>query len=171
MAIIRKNKKGLSIAELIAAIAIIGLASTTITSIVITSYRGQLRAQQYVLAKEIAKTYDSMLARDVSRTNLQTIDDSLLVNDDPNDKYVVVSQTLLQKMTKINETEFAPIYTYLYGSNTADHFQLNDMVFDNSNVQLKIYVLSKNFGYFKTEITVTYQGNRQVTYNGTHFTE
>lgn len=171
MAIIRKNKKGLSIAELIAAIAIIGLASTTITSIVITSYRGQLRAQQYVLAKEIAKTYDSMLARDVSRANLQTIDDSLLVNDDPNDKYVVVSQTLLQKMTKINETEFAPIYTYLYGSNTTDHFQLNDMVFDNSNVELKIYVLSKNFGYFKTVITVTYQGNRQVTYNGTHFTE
>ena len=171
MGIIKKNKRGVSLVELMAAIVIMGIASTAITSMVITSYRGQIRAQQYVLSKEMAKTYDSMLARDISRANLQAIDDDLLRNDDPTDKYVVVTQELLQKLVKINDTEYAPIYNYLYSSNTADHFQLNDMVFDSSNVELKIYVLSKSFGYFKTEITVSYSQNRQVTYNGTHFTE
>jgi hypothetical protein len=44
---------------------------------VITSYKGQLRASQYLLATEMAKTYDSMLARDINKINLQAIDDSL----------------------------------------------------------------------------------------------
>ena len=171
MGIIKKNKKGVSLAELIAAIIIIGLASTTITTMVITSYKGQLRASQYLLASEMAKTYDSMLARDINKSNLQSIDDSLITSNDPNDKYITISQELLQKMVKINDTEYAPIYNYLYGANTTDHFQLNNMTFDHNNVELRIYVISKNFGYFKTSITVTYQNDRQVTYNGTHFTE
>ena len=148
-----------------------GFASTAITSMVITSYRGQIRAQKYVLAKEMARTYDSMLARDISKANLQAIDDSLLVNDNPTDKYVVVTESLLQNLVKVGDGNYAPIYNYLYGENTNDHFQLNNMVFDNSNVQIKIYVLSKNFGYFKTEISVTYQDSKKVTYNGTHFKE
>lgn len=171
MGIIKKNKKGVSLAELLAAIAIIGIASTAITSMVINSYKGQLRATQYLLANEIAKTYDSMLARDINKANLQSIDDSLITSTDPDDKYITISQELLQKMVKINDTEYAPIYNYLYGANTTDHFQLNNMTFDHNNVELRIYVISKNFGYFKTAITVTYQNDRQVTYNGTHFTE
>ena len=171
MGIIKKNKKGVSLAELIAAIVIISLASTTITTMVITSYRGQLRASQYVLANEIAKTYDSMLARDITKANLQAINDAALVNaDDPSNKYVVVTQELLQQMVR-TEDGYGPVYNYLYGANTQDHFQLNNMVFDNTNVELKIYVISKNFGYFKTEVTVKYQSDRQVTYNGTHFKE
>ncbi len=171
MGIIKKNKKGVSLAELIAAIVIIGLASTSITSMVIISARGQVRAQQYVLANEIARTYDSMLARDIKRSNLLEIDDSLLTNDDPNDNYVVVTKELMQKLVKVNETEYAPVYYYLWSNDQNAHFQLNNMVFDNSNVEIKIYVISKSFGYFKTEITVTYGNTRQVTYNGTHFKE
>lgn len=169
MNIVKKNKKGVSMAELLAAIAIISIASTSITSMVITSYKGQLRASQYVLAKEIAKTYDSMLARDIQKTNLQEIDDSLIASTDPDDKYVTISQELLQKLVKINDTEYAPVYNYLYGTDTTDHFQLNNMIFDYNNVELRIYVISKSFGYFKTTITVTYQNDRQVTYSGTHF--
>ena len=101
MGIIRKNKKGVSLAELLAAIAIISVASTTITSMVITSYKGQLRAQQYVLANEIAKTYDSMLARDVTKSNLQAINENEFKNEDPNEKYISVSQELLQKLVKV----------------------------------------------------------------------
>jgi len=172
MGIIKKNKKGVSLAELMAAIIIIGLASTTITSMVITSAKGQARAQQYVLANEIARTYDSMLARDISRANLNAIDNSLLVNDDPNDKYVVVTQELMQKLVKINDTEYAPVYYYLWSNDPNAHFRLNSQTFDNTNVEIKIYVISKNFGYFKTEITVSYyNNNRQVTYSGTHFKE
>jgi len=172
MGIIKKNKKGVSLAELMAAIIIIGLASTTITSMVITSAKGQARAQQYVLANEIAKTYDSMLARDISRTNLASIDDSQLKNDDPNDKYVVVSKELMQKLVKINDTEYAPVYNYLWSDDSNSHFRLNSQTFDSTNVEIKIYVISKNFGYFKTEVTVSYNSNnRQVTYSGTHFAE
>ena len=172
MGIIKKNKKGVSLAELMAAIIIIGLASTTITSMIITSAKGQARAQQYVLANEIARTYDSMLARDITKANLQAIDDSLLKNDDPNEKYVVVTKELMQKMTKTTETEFAPVYYYLWSDDPNAHFRLNNQAFDNSNVEIKIYVISKSFGYFKTEITVSYNNNnRQVTYNGTHFKE
>lgn len=170
MGIIKKNKKGVSLVELLAAIMIIGISSTTITSMIITSHKGQLRATQYLLANEIAKTYDSMLARDITKSNLQAIDDSVFVNEDPNDKYVVVTETLLQRLVQTADG-YAPVYTYLYGSNTEDHFQLNDSVFDSSNVSIKIYVISKNFGYFKTEVTVVYSNGRQVTYNGTHFKE
>ena len=171
MGIIKKNKKGVSLAELMAAIVIIGLSSTTITTMIITSHKGQVRATQYLLANEIARTYDSMLARDITKANLQAINDAALINaDDPTNKYVVVTQTLLQQMVR-TEDGYAPVYNYLYGANTEDHFQLNGLVFDSSNVKLKIYVISKNFGYFKTEITVTYSNGRQVTYNGTHFKE
>ena len=170
MGIIRKNKKGVSLAELLAAIAIISVASTTITSMVITSYKGQLRAQQYVLANEIAKTYDSMLARDVTKSNLQAINENEFKNEDPNEKYISVSQELLQKMVKVGDG-YAPVYNYLYGANQTDHFQLNGKVFDSSNVEIKVYMISQSFGYFKTQITVTYQNDRQVTYSGTHFTE
>ncbi len=171
MGIIKKNKRGVSLAELMAAIVIIGLASTSITSMVITSYKGQLTAQKYVLANEIAKTYDSMLARDITKANLQAIDDSLLKNDDPTDKYVVVTQALMQKMTKINDTDYAPVYYYLWSEDPNSHFKLNSLTFDHTNVEIKIYVISKSFGYFKTEISVTYHKDRQVTYSGTHFKE
>ena len=113
MGIIKKNKKGVSLAELIASIVIISLASTTITTMVITSHRGQLRASQYVLANEIAKTYDSMLARDITKANLQAINDAALVNaDDPSNKYVVVTQELLQQMVR-TEDGYGPVYNYL----------------------------------------------------------
>jgi len=169
MGIIKKNKKGVSLAELIASITIIGIASTTITTMVITSYRGQLRAQKYLLATEMAKTYDSMFARDITKANLQEMNDSVFVNqDDPNEKYVTVTAAMLQQLVK-TEDGFAPIYNYLYSSNTNDHFQLNGTVFDSSNVELKIYMISKNFGYFKTKVIVTYNGDRQVAYDGTHF--
>ncbi len=171
MGIIKNNKKGVSLAELIASIVIISIASTTITTMVITSYRSQLRAQKYLLATEMAKTYDSMLARDITKANLQAISDSAFINtDDSTDKYVTVTQELLQQMVR-TEDGYAPIYNYLYGTNSADHFQLNGVIFDNSNVTLKIYMISKNFGYFKTEVIVTYNGDRQVAYNGTHFKE
>ena len=81
-----------------------------------------------------------------------------------------ISQELLQQLVRTQDG-YAPVYNYLYGSETSDHFQLNGLIFDNTNVELKIYVISKNFGYFKTEVTVTYQSDRQVTYNGTHFKE
>lgn len=175
MGIIKKNKKGVSLAELVAAIAIIGLASTTITTMVITSYKGQLRANRYVLANEIAKTYDAMLARDVTKANLKAIPKSELQNEDTSDKYVVVSKTLLQKMTKITDeggtTTYGPVYGYLWDDNQNAHFKLNNISFDHNNVEIKIYVISQDFGYFKTEVTVTYQEDRKVTYSGTHFKE
>lgn len=167
MGIIKKNKKGVSLAELLAAIAIIGIASTTITSMVITSYKGQIRAQQYVLANEIAKTYDSMLARDITKKNLQEIADAKITNEDPDEKYVLVTEDTLKDLVKtdIPDDPYGQVYNCLYVS----HFELNGMSFDHSNVEIKIYVISKSFGYFKTNVTVTYQGNRQVTYSGTHF--
>ena len=167
MGIIKKNKRGVSLVELIAAIIIISLASTTITSMVITSYKGQIRAQQYVLANEMAKTYDSMLARDITKKNLQEIADAKITNEDPDEKYVVVTEDTLKDLVKtdIPDDPYGQVYNYLYVS----HFELNGMTFDHSNVEIKIYVISKSFGYFKTDVTVTYQGDRQVTYSGTHF--
>ena len=70
MGIIKNNKKGVSLVELLAAITIIGIASTTITSIIITSHRGQIKAQQYVLANEMAKTYDAILSKDIRKSKL-----------------------------------------------------------------------------------------------------
>ena len=172
MGIIRKNKKGVSMAELIASIVVISLASTSITAMVITSYKGQLRATQYLMANEMAKTYDAMLARDVLKSNLAKIPAAELKNEDPNDKYVVVTQDLLQKMTKYtvnNETQYGPVYGFLWSDDA--NFKLNSTTFNHSNVQIKMYVISQEFGYFKTEVTVTYQGDRQVTYSGTHFKE
>ena len=172
MGIIKKNKRGVSLAELIAAIVIVGIASTFITTMVITSYRGQLRAQKYILAKEMAKTYDSMLARDIIKSNLQGISDSALVNsDDPTDKYVTVTKELLQAMVKINDTDYGQVYDCLWSDNVNEHFRLNNTTFDHNNVTIRIYVVSKNFGYFKTEVSVKYHGDRQVTYSGTHFKE
>ena len=164
MSIIKKNKKGVSLAELLASIAIIGIASTTITSMVITSYKGQIRAQQYVLANEIAKTYDSMLAKDITKENVNAIPTTTWTND-----FVEINEDLLKKLGKTDDTShpYGQTYECLYTT----HFQLNNMTFDSSNVRLRIYMISPSFAYFKTEIIVSYQGNRQVTYSGTHFKE
>ncbi|MBP5446315.1 MAG: hypothetical protein J6Y28_09110 [Acholeplasmatales bacterium] len=167
-----KNKKGVSMTEIIAAIVIIGLSSTTLTSMVITSYRGQLRAQEYVLAEEMAKTYDSMLSRDIKRANLKTIEAIRFKNqDDSTEKFVVVDESLLQDMTKISDTEDSPTYLSLYSQSTTDHFQLNDNYYDATNVNIQIYMINADFGYYKTKVTISYSNDRQVTYNGTHFSE
>ena len=167
---LKLNKKGVSLVELIAAIIIIGIASTTITSMIITSYKGQLRAQQYVLANEIAKTYDSMLARDIRLANIQDIDDSAFTPAD-GEKYVTVSGSLLRAMTKIDESTDSSVYKYLFSDNPADHFNLNGKYFDSSNVTIKLQLISKKLCFFKTEIIVNYSNDRQVTYNGTHYKE
>ena len=184
MGIIKKNKKGVSLAELIAAIAIIGIASTTITSMVITSYKGQLRAQQYVLANEIAKTYDAVLARDIKKAKL--IDSSITWPASSSKTYVIVGGydatatgginpgTILNTIT--GGSKDSDIYKYLYG-NEADptdtncYFRLNNKQFDKSNVKIEIYMISQNFGYYKTRITVKYSTDREVTYDGTHFSD
>lgn len=174
MGIIKKNKKGVSLAELLAAIAIIGIASSTITSMVITSYKGQLRAQQYVLANEIAKTYDAVLARDIKKAKL--IDPSITWPASSEKTYVIVggigdenNGAYLNTITGGDGS--SDIYKYLYGTESNDHFQLNGKVFDSSNVKIEVYMISQNFGYYKTRITVTYSSDREVTYDGTHFSD
>ena len=179
MGILKKNKRGVSLAELIAAIVIIGLASTTITSMVITSYKGQLRAQQYVLASEIAKTYDAVLARDIKKAKLK--DDTLTWPAMSEKTYVVVGGYDYVNAAGDNDggilntitggESSAEIYKYLYGEGEGDHFQLNGKQFDKNNVKIEIYMISENFGYYKTKITVKYSTDREVTVDGTHFSD
>ena len=181
MGIIKKNKKGVSLAELLAAIAIIGVASSSITSMVITSYKGQLRATEYVLANEIAKTYDSVLAREIKKEKLSDI-----TWPDSSDKtYVVVGgfdATVtggLNDGTKLNTItggSYGTIYKYLYGNpndpnDTNCYFKLNDKQFDKNNVKIEIYMISPTFGYYKTRVTVKYSTDREVTIDGTHFSD
>ena len=171
-----KNKRGFSLAEMLAAIVIVGVASTTITSMIITSYRGQIRAQQYLLANEIAKTYDAVLARDINREKLKDKYAILKPADDATDKYYTFDNTdekklLLQYITQRSDGTNSEIYNYLYGSGEGK-LQLNDTVYDINNVSIRLYVISANvYSYFKTEITVTYSNTRQVTYSGTHFSD
>ena len=168
---IKLNKKGASLVELMAAIAILGIASTTITSMIITSYKGQLRAQQYLLAQEIAKTYDSMLARDVKKANLKTIGQDAFASTDPNDKYIDITAEMLDNMTKDAEGNHAPVYLSLYSDTQTDHFKLNDHYYDYSNVKIRIYMVNADWGIYKTDITVSYMNDRQVTYNGSHLSD
>ena len=171
-----KNKRGFSLAEMLAAIAIVGIASSTITTMIITSYRGQIRAQQYVLANEIAKTYDAVLARDINREKLKDKYAILKPADDATDKYYTFDNTdekkqLLQYITQRSNGADSEIYTYLYGADE-NKLQLNGMTYDINNVSVRLYVISANaYSYFKTEITVTYSNTRQVTYSGTHFSD
>ena len=165
MGIFKKNKKGVSLVELLASIVIISLASSTITTMVITSYKGQIRAQQYILANEIAKTYDSMLAKDITKDNLAAIPSTELSSTG----FVDISEDLLKKLGKTTDPnhQYGQTYDCLY----VTHFSLNGTTFDETNVRLRIHMISQSFAYFKTEIIVTYQGDRQVTYSGTHFKE
>ncbi|MCR5462212.1 MAG: prepilin-type N-terminal cleavage/methylation domain-containing protein [bacterium] len=168
---IKKNKKGVSLVELIAAIIIIALASTTITTMIITSYRGQVRAAEYQVAKEMAKTYDSLLARDTIRKNVREMGMTPFTSDDPEDKYVTVSAELLESMTKTEERPLSPVYNYLFGENPNDHFTLNGQTFDSTNVTIRIRMLSTSMCYYQTEIIVSYNRDRQVTYNGSHYND
>lgn len=165
------NKKGFSLVEIIAAISILGVASTAITSMIINSYRGQLRAQQHLLAEEIAKTYDTMLARDTKKANLKTIGQDAFASSDPNDKYIVITQEMLDNMTKDSEGNHSPIYQSLYSETITDHFKLNDAYYDASNVEIKIYMVNASWGIYKTKITVSYSTDRQVTYDGSHLSD
>ncbi|MCR5308152.1 MAG: hypothetical protein K6E24_04070 [bacterium] len=181
MGIIKKNKKGVSMAELLAAIVIIGISSTTITSMVITSYKGQLRAQQYVMANEMAKTYDAILARDIKLNKLT--DESITWPTLSEKKYVVVggfdetatttnfinTGSILDTIT--GGSANSSIYKYLYSNNANDHFQLNNTVFNKSNVKLEIYMISAKLGYYKTRVTIKYSTNREVTYDETHYSD
>jgi len=160
-----KNKKGVSLAELMAAIVIVGLASTTLTSMIITTARGQARATQYLLAKEVANTYNTMLCRDIQQANLADIEASTFVSSDPNDKYITVSQDLLSRMTRVG-TEQSQIYNFLY--DTSSNFTLNGVKYNSSNVTLRVQLISYQVG-FRTEVIVRYNNNRTVTANDTIF--
>jgi len=160
-----KSKKGVSLVELMAAITIIGIASTYITTMIITAMRGQTKATQYLLAKEVANTYNAMFCRDIQRANLETIGASAMTSTDPNDKYVTVSQTLLSSMTKVG-TEESQTYKFLYDSNS--NFTLNGQKFDNTKVTIRIQLISIQVG-IRTEVIVSYANNRTVTANGTQF--
>lgn len=160
-----KNKKGVSLVELMAAIIIIGLSTTTLTSMIITSARGQSRATAYLLAKEVANTYNAMFCRDIQQANLVDIDASSFVSSDPNDKFVTVSQDLLNRMTKIG-TETSQTYKFLYDTSSA--FTLNGNKYDNTNVTLRVQLISYQVG-FRTEVIVHYSNTRTVTANATQF--
>jgi prepilin-type N-terminal cleavage/methylation domain-containing protein len=166
-----RNKKGVSLFEMIAAIAILGIASSTLTSMIITSYRGQLRAQQYVLAEEIAKTYEAMLAKDIDKNKLGSItadegSDYKTFTSDATDKALMKSIT---RTVVVGENEYtSDIYNYLYGSGT---LQLNGKKYDINNVTVRIRVLNAEWAYYKTEVSVTYSNDRQVTYSGTHLSD
>ena len=108
---IKLNKKGVSLVELMAAIVIIALASTTITTMIITTYRGQLRATQYQLAKEMAKTYDSMLSRDIIRANVRNLGMEPFTSSDPNDKFINLNQDLLREMTLTEDSDESHVST------------------------------------------------------------
>ena len=167
----KKNKKGVSLVELMAAIIIIGLASTTITTMIITSYKGQLRATQYQVAREMAKTYDSLLSRDTIRANVRNMGMTPFTSSDPNDKYITLTPELIENMTKTEDRPYSPIYNYLYSTNTNDHFVLNGKTYDSSNVTIRIKMLNTSMCYYQTEVIVTYQEDRQVTYNGAHYND
>lgn len=166
-----RSKIGVSLVELIAAIVIIGIASTTITSMIITSYRGQLRATQYQVAREIAKTYDSMLSRDTIRANVREMGmDAFKDSSNPDEKYISITSDILKNMTKTedsDDTHVSPVYDCYYGSG----FTLNGNTFDSSNVSIKIKMINTSLCYYLTEVTVTYQNDRQVTYNGSHYND
>ena len=189
MGIIRKNKKGVSLAELLAAIAIIGLASTSITTMVITSHKGQLKAQQYVLATEIAKTCDAVLARDIKKSKLDVKNSSSVsiwptsssktyisiagfgYDDSTTSPTVGIDNgDILNVITGGTETSPSTLYKYLFGG-ANDNFQLNGKTFNKDNVNIEIYMISASFGYYKTRITVKYSADREVTYDGTHFSD
>ena len=191
MGIIKKNKKGLSVIELVAAIAIIGIASSSITATIITAHKGQLRAQQYVLANEIAKTYDAVLARDIEKAKLDikkknaatvsiwpTSSTKTYINIAGYDYDNTGSSPtagfdngeILNIITGGTSTNHSTIHNYLFGGEN-DHFKLNDKVFDQTNVKIEIYMISASFGYYRTRITVKYSTDREVTYDGTHFSD
>ena len=160
-----KYKKGVSLVELMAAIVIIGLASTTLTTMVITTMRGQNRATNYLLAKEVANTYNTIFCRDIRQANLSEINVSTFNSGDPNDKYITVSQELLRNMTK-NGTEDSQTYNFLY--DTSSSFTLNGVKYDSSKVTIRVQLISYQVG-FRTEVIVTYNGTRTVKSNGTQF--
>lgn len=165
---------------MLAAIVIIGLASTTITTTIITAHKSQIRGQQYILANEIAKTYDAVLARDINNANKGKSE--IPWNESLPKDYVVVggydctstTGELLQNLTKITTqtgSVDSPIYKYLYSGNDDDCFRLNNNKFDKTNVKIEIYMMSSIHGFYKTRITVKYSTDRQVTYDGTHFAD
>lgn len=160
-----RNKKGVTLAELMAAIMIIGLATTTLTSMIITSARGQSRATEYLLAKEVANTYNTMFCRDIQQANLADINASNFESSDPNDKYVTVSQDLLNQMTRVG-TETSQTYKFLYDSNST--FTLNGNKYDSTNVTLRVQLISYQVG-FRTEVIVHYANTRTVTANATQY--
>ena len=160
-----RNKKGVALVELMAAIIIIGLATTTLTTMIITSARGQSRATAYLLAKEVANTYNAMFCRDIQQANLADINASSFASSDPNDKYVTVSQDLLNQMTRVG-TETSQTYKFLYDTGSA--FTLNGHAYDSSNVTIRVQLISYQVG-FRTEVIVRYSETRTVTANGTQF--
>ena len=160
-----KNKKGVSLAELVAAIVIIGLASTTLTSMIITTHRGQLRATDYLLANEVANTYLSVFSRDVQKANLSTIEASAITSTDQNDKYITVSQELLSSLTKVG-TEESQTYKLMY--DTTSSLTLNGKKYNSSNVTIRFHLINIKVG-FETQVIVTYGTSKAVTKNGRQF--
>ena len=166
MAKLFKNRKGVSLAELMAAIVIIGLASTAITTMIITSYKGQLNATKYNLAKQMAKNYDTMLTRDIIYNNLTTMGDDAFKSADDSDKYITLNSDLIDRMTVKSDGTHSPIYSYLYDDTV--NLELNGKVFNSSNVTIRIHMISVTMGYYRTQVIVKYNDTREVTYNGTH---
>ena len=63
-------------------------------------------------------------------------------------------------------------FKYLYPGEGVTPLTFNGTEYNHNNVDIDIYVISGSFGYYKTRVTVHYyNGEREVSYNGTHFSE
>lgn len=178
---IKRNKKGVSIAEIIAATAILGLAISTLSSAIYSSYKGTLRAEQYLLAEQISKTYTSMLSKEITKAKLAS---SSLENHPKASKtgdeyyYVTIcdsSATAEQKQlfaSLVNDSTTSYCYNALFNTST-DYLplELNGQEYTCESVKIEIQVFNKSFGYYSLKTTVSYSGDREVTYDRTCFAQ
>ncbi len=161
--------------EIVAAIFIIGLASSTLTSMIMSSYSGTLKAEQYVLAREIARTYDSLIIKEITKEKIKScsIDEQKQKSDATNNYFTTICGSDASTSTvfgSLVDTSTSYTYKALFNSASTTPIQLNNNVYDHNNVKVEIQIYSKTFGYYTLKTSVSYLG-KEVTYEAVHLAE
>lgn len=156
----KSNKKGFSILEIVAAIFIIGLATSTLTSAIMSSYSAVAKAGSYVVANEVSQTYSVFTSNEITKEMIATKEKDyiVIICDRGNEDAKSACAALLGTAS----------FTYKALYENVSTLSLNGYAYNASRIKMEIEVKNNTYGIYKLTTTVFYS-NREVSYAHTFY--
>ncbi len=162
-----KNKKGVSIVEILAAIVIVGIAFSTITSLMFISLKTSLKSKQRLLAYNASEMYTVFVANNMPTYDNVFNEANLGAAVATGDQFVIATG---KDATSINLCksifgEESVVYKTLYDDSYTNKIVLNNTVYDAKNVKIVITIKNATYKTIRITTSIAYSNESEVTFS------